>query len=85
MRKLHFAIVVAMAMALGCQPQSKSKEDFNNPDAGDQGVGVEVEAPGVDVHVAPGKGVEVEAPSVDVKAQRDEKGGEVNVDVGELK
>ena len=85
MRTLLFAVVVALAAASGCQPQSKSNLDADTPDPDDQGSSLRIEAPGVDVNIAPGKGVEVEAPGVDVEAKRDENGGEVKVDAGEPK
>jgi len=67
------AIAVALAATFGCASESK-------PSADDAETGVEVNAPGVDVNVDPGKGVEVEAPGVDVEAERTDDGGDVKVD-----
>ena len=78
MRTTTFAIAVALATAIGCAPESKSKTD-------DGASGVEINVPGVDVKIVPGQGVKVEAPGVDVEAKRTDEGGEVKVDTGEPK
>jgi hypothetical protein len=66
-------LVSVAAFACGCD---KKKEVAPPPE---EGGGIDVQAPGVDVEVKPGEGVEVKAPGTDVEAKPGE-GADVNVD-----
>jgi hypothetical protein len=70
------AIVIGLAIALGCEKKNKAGAPPQ------EGPGVEVQAPGVDVKVDK-EGVEVQTPGADVEARPE--GADVKVDGGEPK
>lgn len=72
MRITVMAIIVTLSCALGCE------KSVDKPPA-EEGGGIEINAPGVDVKVDRKDGVDVKTPAVDVEA--DTKGGaDVKVD-----
>lgn len=66
MRLSLLAIAVAAACAFGCDRKPAPATQETKP-------GIEVNAPGVDVKVAPKEGVEVKAPGADVKVDTEPK------------
>jgi hypothetical protein len=62
MRASFFGVAVMLALTYGCE--KKASPTMEGPPPGEKQI--EVQAPGVDVKVEPGKGVEVEAPGVEV-------------------
>ena len=74
MKRSIFAMAIALAATIGCQPKTA--------DENGTGAGLEVNAPGVEVKSVPGEGVEVKAPGVDVEASRSE-GAKADVNAGQ--
>jgi hypothetical protein len=74
MRIATLAIIVSLACALGCE--TKPKTDAPPPQ---EGGGIEVQAPGVDVKVDK-EGVDVKAPGADVEARPGDADVKVDAD-----
>jgi hypothetical protein len=67
MRTTLFGAAVVLALACGCE--KKTTPTMEGPPPADKQI--DVQAPGVDVKVEPGKGVEVQAPGVEVDTKKE--------------